>query len=53
MDNKLDGIKKQIDEIRQEIYNYMEYPDIFEQEIMEASNRINELINEYMKRMIE
>ena len=49
MDKKqLSEIKEEIEELRQEMYTYMEYPGIFEMELMETNKKINKLINQYM-----
>ena len=54
MNNKeLQRIKEEIEKVRQEIHTYMEYPEIFEIEINEASKKIDQLINEYMKLSVE
>ena len=48
MDKKqLSQIKEEIEELRQEMYTYLEYPVIFEMELIEVNEKINKLINQY------
>jgi len=47
--DNLEILKKEIEELRNELNNFMKYPDIFKDEIMKCSEEINEKINEYMK----
>ena len=35
--NELEMIKKEIEEVRQQINTYIQYPEIFEEELTEAS----------------
>ncbi len=42
-------LKKNIEDLREEINRYIEYPDIFKEEILVTSRKIDELINEYLK----
>lgn len=42
-------LKKGIEDLREEINRYIEYPDIFKEEILTTSKRLDELINEYLK----
>lgn len=42
-------LKKSIEDLREEINRYIEYPNIFKEEIISTSRRIDELINEYLK----
>ncbi|SHJ68739.1 Spo0E like sporulation regulatory protein [Tepidibacter formicigenes DSM 15518] len=42
-------LKKSIEDLREEINRYIEYPDIFKEEIQVTSGKIDELINEYLK----
>ncbi|SHH02382.1 aspartyl-phosphate phosphatase Spo0E family protein [Tepidibacter thalassicus] len=42
-------LKENIEDLREEINRYIEYPDIFKEEILLTSRRIDELINEYLK----
>lgn len=44
----LDVLKKEIEVLRDEINTYIEYPEIFKDELIETSNKIDELINKYM-----
>lgn len=49
MANKeMELLKKEIELLRDEINTYIEYPDIFKDELVEASNRIDTLINNYI-----
>jgi len=49
MANKdLETLKKEIELLREEINTYMEYPEIFKDELIETSSKIDELINKYM-----
>ena len=45
---ELDRLKAEIDALREQIHTYMEYPEIFKSELLESSNKIDALINEYM-----
>ncbi|GAA3657172.1 aspartyl-phosphate phosphatase Spo0E family protein [Asaccharospora irregularis] len=47
-DRELQVLKKEIELIREEINTYIEYPDIFRDELLEASKKIDILINKYM-----
>lgn len=47
--SELETLKKQIEEVRELINTYIEYPDIFKDELVESSQKINMLINEYIK----
>lgn len=47
--NELDALKKEIENLRQEINTYIQYPEIFKEELIEASSKIDMLINKYMK----
>ncbi len=47
--NELETLKKEIEEVRELINTYIEYPEIFKDELVESSNRIDMLINEYIK----
>ena len=46
--NELETLKNEIEELRQEINTYIQYPDIFEDELREASQKIDLLINKYI-----
>ncbi len=46
--SELDILKKEIDALREQIYAYMEYPEIFKDELLESSNKIDILINKYI-----
>lgn len=41
-------LKKEIELLRDEINAYIEYPEIFKDELVEASTKIDLLINKYM-----
>lgn len=47
-DIDLEILKKQIESLREEINTYIEYPEIFKDELIETSSKIDELINKYM-----
>ena len=47
--NELEALKKEIEEVRELINTYIEYPKIFKDEIVESSQKIDLLINEYIK----
>lgn len=44
----LEILKKQIESLREEINTYIEYPEIFKDELIETSSKIDELINKYI-----
>ena len=46
--NELEMIKKEIEEVREQINTYIQYPEIFEDELTEASKHIDILINKYI-----
>lgn len=45
---ELEMLKKEIELLREEINTYIEYPEIFKEELVESSNKIDKLINKYM-----
>jgi uncharacterized coiled-coil DUF342 family protein len=45
----LDKIKEEIESLREEINRYIQYPDIFKEELVETSQKIDVLINEYLQ----
>ena len=45
---ELEILKGQIDELREQIHAYMEYPEIFKDELVASSNEIDSLINKYI-----
>lgn len=47
-DMDLEILKKQIESLREEINTYIEYPEIFKDELIETSSKIDELINKYI-----
>lgn len=46
--NELEALKKEIENLRDEINTYIEYPEIFKEELVDSSNRIDILINKYI-----
>lgn len=48
VNSELDILKKEIDALREQIHTYMEYPEIFKDELLESSSKIDILINKYM-----
>lgn len=44
----LNTLKEEINALREQIYAYMEYPEIFKDELLESSKNIDTLINKYM-----
>ena len=46
--SELEKLKGEIDALREQIYAYMEYPEIFKDELVESSNEIDRLINKYI-----
>ena len=47
--SELEALKKEIEEVRQLINTYIEYPEIFQDELAASSVKIDMLINEYIK----
>lgn len=47
--SELEGLKKEIEDVRELINTYIEYPEIFKDELVESSQKIDTLINEYIK----
>ena len=47
--SELEALKKEIEEVRQLINTYIEYPEIFKDELADSSVKIDMLINEYIK----
>jgi len=47
--SELEALKKEIEEVRELINTYIEYPEIFKDELVESSKKIDMLINEYIK----
>ena len=45
---ELETLKKEIEQVRDQINTYIEYPDIFRDELIESSQKIDVLINEYI-----
>lgn len=46
--SELETLKNEIEELRQEINTYIQYPEIFKDELLEASQKIDILINKYI-----
>lgn len=46
--SEIELLKKEIDALREQIYAYMEYPEIFRDELVESSSKIDVLINKYI-----
>ncbi|HJG96545.1 MAG TPA: aspartyl-phosphate phosphatase Spo0E family protein [Romboutsia timonensis] len=46
--SELELLKQEIDLLREQMYAYMEYPEIFKDELLETSNKIDILINKYI-----
>lgn len=42
-------LKKEIEALREEINTYIEYPDIFKEELVSTSQKIDEAINKYIQ----
>lgn len=47
--SELETLKKEIEKVRELINTYIEYPEIFKDELVESSQKIDMLINEYIK----
>lgn len=47
--NELILLKKEIETLREEVNTYIEYPDIFKEELIRSSQKIDESINKYIK----
>ena len=47
--SELEALKKEIEEVRELINTYIEYPEIIKDELIESSHKIDMLINEYIK----
>ena len=45
---ELEMLKQEIDALREQMHAYMEYPEIFRDEILGSSIKIDILINKYM-----
>lgn len=45
---ELEELKTEIELLREEVNTYIEYPEIFKEELIESSNKIDILINKYM-----
>ncbi|CZR98734.1 Spo0E like sporulation regulatory protein [Clostridioides difficile] len=46
--SELEALKNEIEAVREEINTYIEYPEIFQEELVESSKKIDILINKYM-----
>ncbi|MGL5714793.1 MAG: aspartyl-phosphate phosphatase Spo0E family protein [Paraclostridium sp.] len=42
-------LKQEIEVLREEINTYIEYPDIFKEELVSTSQKIDNAINKYIK----
>jgi len=49
----LDKVKEEIEALREEINRYIQYPDIFKEELVETSKKIDMLINKYLELSIK
>ncbi|KDR93846.1 Spo0E like sporulation regulatory protein [Peptoclostridium litorale DSM 5388] len=50
MENEdLREVKEEIEQLREDINRYIQYPDIFKDEIQKASKKIDSLINDYIR----
>ena len=47
--NELVLLKKEIEALREEINTYIEYPDIFKDELISTSSKIDQAINKYIQ----
>ena len=45
---ELEMLKQEIDALREQMHAYMEYPEIFRDEILESSIKMDILINQYV-----
>ena len=43
--SELDILKGEIDALREQMHAYMEYPEIFKDELLESSNKIDSALN--------
>lgn len=48
VNSEIEVLKKEIEVLRDEINTYIEYPDIFKDELVDSSNKIDILINKYI-----
>ena len=48
VNSELEALKKEIEVLREEINTYIEYPEIFKEELVDSSNKIDVLINKYI-----
>lgn len=48
-EKKLNLLKKEIEDLREEINTYIEYPEIFKDELVSTSSKIDDAINKYIK----
>jgi len=48
VNSELEALKKEIEVLREEINTYIEYPEIFKEELVDSSNKIDILINKYI-----
>jgi hypothetical protein len=48
VNSELEALKNEIEVLREEINTYIEYPEIFKEELVGSSNKIDILINKYI-----
>lgn len=46
--SEIEDLKREIEALRDEINTYIEYPEIFKEELVDSSGKIDILINKYM-----
>ncbi len=46
--SEIEVLKREIEALRDEINTYIEYPEIFKEELVDSSGKIDILINKYM-----
>lgn len=46
--SEIEALKREIEALRDEINTYIEYPEIFKEELVDSSGKIDILINKYM-----
>lgn len=47
INTEMELLKKEIEKVREEINAYIEYPEIFKEELVDSSKKIDELIYKY------
>ncbi len=48
VNSEIEALKREIEALRDEINTYIEYPEIFKEELVDSSGKIDILINKYM-----